>query len=95
MRIRAQQIRLGEVWYRVEYAEPVTLKEARKGALNLVKNFIEITNLLIEKQFVMLKPDELEKLKRDLDAIEQHLKKLQKEYIKAIALKEAAEGVEG
>ena len=91
MRIKAQQIRLGELWYSVEYEEPVTLKEARKGALNLVKNFIEITNLLIEKQFVMLKPDELEKLKRDLDAIEQHLKKLQKEYVKAIALKEAAE----
>jgi len=91
MRIKAQQIRLGELWYSVEYEEPVTLKEARKGALSLVKNFIEITNLLIEKQFVMLKPDELEKLKRDLDAIEQHLKKLQKEYVKAIALKEAAE----
>ena len=91
MKIKAQQIRFGELWYRVEYAEPVSLKEAKRGAINLTKNFIEITNLFIEKQFVMLKPDELEKLERDLNAIEQHLKKLQREYIKAIALKEASE----
>ena len=91
MKIKVQQVRLGELWYRIEYAEPVTLKQARKDVKNFVKNFVEITNILIEKQFVQLKPDELEKLKRDLDAIELHLKKLQKEYIKAIALKEVAE----
>ncbi len=93
MKIKAQQIRFGDLTYRVEYEKPVTFKGARKGALHLAKTFIEITNLFIERQFVMLKPDELEKLERDLKAIEQHLKKLQKEYIKAIALKEAAEEV--
>ena len=82
MKIKAQQIRLGEIWYKIEYDKPVTLKKARKNVVSIVEGLVDIINILVENQIVMLKPDELEKLERDLDRIEERLKKLREEHAK-------------
>jgi len=87
-RIKAQQIRVGDLWWRIEYNEPVTFSQAKRDGIGLVKNTIRMIEILVEAKIVRLNPDELEKLEADLTRLEKRIEVAKKELKKALVLKE-------
>ncbi|MFA4718719.1 hypothetical protein [Pyrococcus kukulkanii] len=81
-RIKAQQIRLGDLWYRIEYKDAVPFSRARKDAISLVENVIKMIEILVEAKIVVLSRDELEKLEADLARIEKRIAVMKKELKK-------------
>ncbi len=87
-RIKAQQIRVGDLWWKIEYNEPVTFSQAKKDAIGLIKNTIKMIEILVEAKIVRLNTDELEKLEADLTRLEKRIEVAKKELKKVLVLKE-------